>query len=329
MRHRVSEIFTKTQAGAVNADAVKHAVRTGKVDELERAGGELRILSALAALDVAVQIDPDRLARLHIVLEIEARAGKGDGFRGHHVLGETAFIRIGAVAERTDAIRITEREKTFSGNQRDAGIAAADTLMNAAHRLESLFSGERGADHEVADFIREDVQQRLTVTRRIDVTVIELIELLLQAGSVREVPVMRKHDAVRGIHVKRLRLVRRRGAACSGIAGMRNAGIPEEVSHVAGTEDFAHETHRFMLMEGQTVQRCDAGSILTAVLKEKKRVIKALIYGAVRDHPYNAAHSSFISSRMMEGEKLLILLERKESTLMKKRKSFLYLSDPA
>ena len=70
-------------------------------------------------------------------------------------------------------------------------------------------------------------------------------------------------------------------------------------------------------------------SILTAVLKEKKRVIKALIYGAVRDHPYNAAHSSFISSRMMEGEKLLILLERKESTLMKKRKSFLYLSDPA
>ena len=32
---------------------------------------------------------------------------------------------------------------------------------------------------------------------------------------------------------------------------------------------------------------------------------------------------------MMEGEKLLILLERKESTLMKKRKSFLYLSDPA
>jgi hypothetical protein len=110
---------------------------------------------------------------------------------------------------------------------------------------------------------------------------------------------------------------------------MRNAGIPEEVSHVAGTEDFAHETHRFMLMEGQTVQRCDAGSILTAVLKEKKRVIKALIYGAVRDHPYNAAHSSFISSRMMEGEKLLILLERKESTLMKKRKSFLYLSDPA
>jgi hypothetical protein len=93
----------------------------------------------------------------------------------------------------------------------------------------------------VRDLVREDVQQDLGIRVRVDVAAVVAEELAAQLVGIDQVAVVAEHDAVRRIHVERLRLGLRGGAARGGIAAVGDAHVADEVAHVARAEHVAHQ----------------------------------------------------------------------------------------
>ena len=94
---------------------------------------------------------------------------------------------------------------------------------------------------------------------------------------------MHKHDAVGGIHVKRLTFFVAVGVALRGVAHLTHAAVTRQITHIAGSEHVAHQAHCLMHMEGQSVERSDTGSVLPAVLQKQQRVIEPLVDRLMRE----------------------------------------------
>lgn len=83
----------------------------------------------------------------------------------------------------------------------------------------------------LTQFIGKDVEHELTVTLSVDVTVCLQVQISLQLGSIDEVSVMGKANAIRAVHVEGLGL--RIGTAASGrIPQMGNAHRPWKVGYL-------------------------------------------------------------------------------------------------
>jgi hypothetical protein len=100
---------------------------------------------------------------------------------------------------------------------------------------------------------------------------------------------MRKANAIRRIHVKRLRLSRRRDAGRR-VTNMANTHIAGQSQHVLALEHILHKTIVLMHAKCSIVIGHDARSVLTTMLKHYQCIIDGLIYRAVTDDSYYAAH---------------------------------------
>ena len=109
--------------------------------------------------------------------------------------------------------------------------------------------------------------------------------------GIGEIAVVRERDAVGRVHIKRLRLGRA-GRARGRVAHMADAIIADEALHLALAENIAHEA--VVLVQKKTtvpVAGCDPGGILPAMLQNRQRVIKRLVYIRFSNDTHNAAHN--------------------------------------
>jgi hypothetical protein len=154
-----------------------------------------------------------------------------------------------------------------------------------------MMSGEIAARARVADLVGEHVQQDLRVGVRVDVPAVVHEELAAQLVRVDEVPVVAQHDAVRRVHVERLRFGLRRSGARRRIAAMGDAHVAHEVAHIARAEDVAHEAAALVHVEAVALGRDDARRVLAAVLQHRHPVVEELVDGAAGDDSDDSAHT--------------------------------------
>ena len=90
------------------------------------------LLGALLAVELAVEIDEHRLARRDVAHELEAQRIQRHAFRRHQIFHALLGL-VAADHQRTDAVRIAERQQAVAGNHRHHCIGAAAASVHAGH----------------------------------------------------------------------------------------------------------------------------------------------------------------------------------------------------
>ncbi len=137
----------------------------------------------------------------------------------------------------------------------------------------------------------EHVQQYFRVGVGVDVTQVGLVDLLGQLFDVGQVAVVCQGDAVRRVDVERLGLGRGR-AARSRVAHVADADVADQALHVALLEHVAHQAIILAQEQPAVMAGHDTGSVLAAVLEDRKRVIQRLIDVRLTDDTDDATHAT-------------------------------------
>jgi hypothetical protein len=125
----------------------------------------------------------------------------------------------------------------------------------------------------------------------VEVPTVDLEHLFVELAGVSQVAVVHEHDAVRGVHVKRLRLLLAACRALGRVANVAEAHVAEESAHVARAVSLAHLAFHLVDVKDAAFVGRDSGRILTAMLKQKQCVVYLLV-GRVRgDEADDAAHA--------------------------------------
>ena len=179
----------------------------------------------------------------------------------------------------------------MAGDERDRGVRALDPLVHPLDGGEDLVGVEVEPGDLRLQLVGEHVDEQLGVRAGVEVAAVDVEQLLGELARVGEVAVVHEHDAVRRVHVERLRLVLVVGRAAGGVAHVAEAHGAGESAHVAGAVRLAHLALGLVHVEGAAVGRGDAGRILSAVLQQQEAVVNQLVGGFRRDNADNAAHS--------------------------------------
>jgi len=140
-------------------------------------------------------------------------------------------------------------------------------------------------------FMGKHVQQHFGVGVGVDVTQVGLVDLLGQLLDVGQVAVVRQGDAVRRVDVERLGLGRG-GAAGGRVTHVTDADTADQALHVALLEDVAHQAVILAQEQPAVMAGHDTGSVLAAVLEDRKRVIQRLIDVRLTDDTDDATHAT-------------------------------------
>ena len=203
----------------------------------------------------------------------------------------TPFARLAnAEHERPDAVRIAERDDAVADDHRDDGVAARAALVERLDGVEDLLRLEPVA-RVLAELVREHVEQHFGVGIRVEVAVILLLDEAFELVGVDEVAVVRETDAVRRVHVERLRLGNRR-AAGRRITDVPEADVTAELEHVPLLEHVADEAVALADAQASRVVRHDARGVLASVLQHRERIVDRLIHGLMTDDSDESTHSA-------------------------------------
>ena len=260
-----------------------------EVDVLEEARIQRRVLRALPAVEVALEVDQDRLARRHIAPQLVAQRIEGNALGRHEVFDAVLGLRL-ADHERPDAVRITEGEQAEPGDARHHGVRTAAAPVHTLDGLEDRVRIEPEAVGVLLQFVREHVQQHLGIGIRVDVPEVLAEQVALQLFGVREIAVVAEDDAERGVHIEGLRLRRVVRGACRRITAVADPDGALQVAHVARAEHVAHESASLVHVKCAALRRDDAGGILPAVLKHQQAVVQQLVHWRRGHHSENPAH---------------------------------------
>jgi hypothetical protein len=148
----------------------------------------------------------------------------------------------------------------------------------------------------VFDLMSEDIQQDLGIRTGIDMTQILPKHLALELRSIGQVAIVPKHNAKRGIDIKRLRFCCGRGAG-GRVTHMCNAGISDQTPHVSGLKNVLHKTIVFMHIKGITITSHDARSILTTMLQYQQAIIEQLIDRVFANDADDSTHDCHLNAK--------------------------------
>jgi hypothetical protein len=139
-------------------------------------------------------------------------------------------------------------------------------------------------------FVREDVEQHLRIGIGVDVAQILQEHVALELLGVREIAVVREHQAEGRIHVERLRLGGVVGRPRRRVTAVGDAPVADQIAHIAGAENVAHQPRALVHMEAPALCGGDARRILAAMLEHLQPVIEQLVDWRGGDDPEYAAH---------------------------------------
>src|SRR6218665_3346885 len=106
--------------------------------------------------------------------------------------------------ERTNSIRVAEREQTVPGNHCNHRIGTLNPVVQLFDRVEHMVSIELKTCDLLLQCGCQNVEKHLGVAGRVHVTAIDGEEFIREFAGVGEVAVVNKEQAIGGIHIKRL-----------------------------------------------------------------------------------------------------------------------------
>jgi hypothetical protein len=245
----LGQALAHAQARLVDGDAVDHRVGARQVHVLEDARIERCVGRALLAVEVPVHIDEDRLARRHVAHQPIPLHVQRDALGGNQVFGALAGLR-GAEHQRADAVRVAEREQPVPGDHRHHCIGAPAAAMHAGNGLEDGGGVERVRAGGLLQLVRQHVEKHLGVGVGVDVTQVLAEQVAFELLGVGQVAVVTQHDPERGVDVQGLGFGRVVGGTGGRVAAVADAGLAEQVAHVAGAEHVAHQAAALLHVEG-------------------------------------------------------------------------------
>jgi hypothetical protein len=262
----VGQLLTHAQTCLVHRDAIDDGIRARQVNVFEDARGVLRIRRALTGVQLAVLGDVHRFAGCQVTDQGEAEHVQRYAFGGDHVFHAFVGVTL-AEHDRADRMRVTEADDAVAGNHRHHRITAGATLVHVGDGRKHIFLGRlQLATHR--QLVGEDVEQHLGVRAGVDVAQVRFVDLLGQLLDIGQVAVVRQGDAIRGVHVERLGLCRRR-AAGRGITHMADTHVPDQPLHMALLENVPHQPVVLAQEQLAIATGNDTGSILAAVLEDR------------------------------------------------------------
>ena len=287
--HAFGEGLTQIQTRLVDGDVVHHRIRAGQVHKFKNAGVELWVVCALLRVDGAVQRDEHGFARVHIALELEARAFQRNGFAGQY-RAVTTF----AHAQRANAKRVAEGQHTVARNQRDDRVRALDALVYIAHGGKDVQRLQRQAACRFFDLVRQHIEQNLGIALGVDVAVVGEEQLALERMRVGQIAVVHQHDTEWRVHVERLGLFFAIRIARRGVTHLAQAAVARQRAHIARAKHITHHALCLVHEELAFLLRDDTRCILAAVLQQQQGVINQLIDWCMADNANYSAHSVFL-----------------------------------
>ena len=281
--------FAQIQTRLINRNTVQHRIRPRQIHKLENARVELGVDRALLGMHHTFHVDKHRFAGRDVALELMRGAFQCHRFTGHHHRG-AVFIAAMPNAQRPDAERVTKRQQAVAGNQRHHRVRALDAFVYATHRRKHIGRTQRQAARGFFQLVRQHIEQHFGVAVGVDVAVIGMKQLGLQLGRIRQVAVVRQHQAERRVDIKRLRLVFAEGIACRRVAHLTQTHIARQRPHVASTKHVAHHALGLVHEKLAPLLRDDARRILAAMLQQQQAVIDQLIDRGFADNADYSAH---------------------------------------
>ena len=145
--------------------------------------------------------DEHRFSGQHVPNDLKAQSRDGDAFTGHNVFRLAVRFTL-AIDQRTNAVRVPERQQAVAGNHRYTRVATADSLVDCAdgtkNRLDVHvglpFNSQSAAS--LSQFNGERIQQQLGIAGRVDVSHAIVPQETAQFLSIGQVAVVGKSDAV-------------------------------------------------------------------------------------------------------------------------------------
>jgi hypothetical protein len=241
-------------------------------------------LGALTGMEVTIKADKHTLTRLDITQRAETGAVQRHRFGSKHVLG--LAIALGAADhQRTNAVGVTERHQTITGDQRHHGISTAHAAMYRLDGTKDGIHAQLKTHHTHGQFMGKHVQQDFRVGIGVDVPQVVTEHVRLEFVGIGQVAVMRQHDAERRVDIERLRLGQTGSRTGSRVTHMCDTGIAHQRAHVAGAEHIAHHAAALVHVKGLATGGDNTRRILPTVLQHLQSVIQQLIDGRL---PYHA-----------------------------------------
>jgi hypothetical protein len=276
MWHGVANLVAKKlahlDARLIDRNAIHQRVRARQIDILEHAGRMHGLLRALPADELSARIDQHGFARLDVAQELEAERINRHALRRDKIL-HALWRFVTTDHQRTNTVGIAEGQQAIAGNHRHHGVSPLDTLVHAGHRLEDDLGIDLIFRRSSLQLVGQYVEQYLGIRVGVHVPQVLQEHVALQLLGIRQVAVVREHQAERRIDVKRLRLS---GIPCRTrrrIAAMGDAPVADQAAHVAGTEHIAHQARALVHVKTPALRRGDAGRILPAMLEHLQAVI--------------------------------------------------------
>ena len=243
-------------------------------------------------MQLALVIDEHRLARRHVAQQAKTQGVDRHAFRRHDVFVRHDLI-VDADHQRADTVRIAERQQAITGDEGRHRIGTLAARMNTRDGAENRIQTEFPPGSAHLQFMRQHVQQHLGIRIGVDVAQVSAEQRFLQFMGIGEVAVVPEDDAIRRVHIERLRFGRRRRAARGGIAHMGHPHVAQQTAHVAGAEHVARQPRPLVQVKAAFLRGHDPGCILPAVLQHHQAVVQELIgcrIGNDSDYPAHAAH---------------------------------------
>ena len=236
-------------------------------------------------MDVALQVDENRLAGFNVAVKYVRGA-----FQRHRFAGQHPGIGTAAQAQGPDTEWVPKRQYAMPGDQRNHGIRAFDAPMHIAHSRKNISRLKWQAARGFLDLMREHVEQHLRVTLGIDVPMVFAEQLVFESLGIGQIAVMHQHDAKRRIHVKRLRFFLAVGITGGGVTHLAQATIARQRAHVASAKHIAHHPLGLVHEELALLLGDDTRGILATVLQQQQRVINQLVHRCVADNADDSTH---------------------------------------
>ncbi len=167
-------------------------------------------------------------------------------------------------------------------------IAPAAAAIHRTGRGENV--GRRDAGRtDALQLGRQHIEQHFGIGTGIEMAAVLAHQHLGKFARVRQVAVVAETNAVRRVHVERLRVIR---AVCAGggIADVPDPDVALEFEHVLLLKHIAHQPRILAHEEFAVLRGHDAGGILAAMLQNRQRVIDSLIDRAYAHHSDNSTH---------------------------------------
>ena len=222
-------------------------------------------LGALPALQLAMGINQYRLTRFHVAQHLEAQRVDGHAFGGNQILGALGRI-VTADDQRPDPVRIAKGKQAVSGNHGDHSIGATNATMDTRYGLENGFCVDLIFGGRGLQLMGQHIEQHLRVGVGVHVAQVLQEHVLFQVFGIGQIAVVRQHQTKRRVDVKRLRFCGVECRARGRITTMTNAPISDQVEHVAGTKNVAHQSRALVHVKASALRCRYAGGILPAML---------------------------------------------------------------